>query len=64
MQLFVTLARPVNSEDTTARNKQKSVKKSFVSNFDNPSESIKSNEIDKRCLHTQLYITPDEEGKA
>ena len=64
MQLYVPLGRPVNSEETTTRNKRKSVKKTFVITLGNPSESMKSNETDKRCLHTQPDITPDEDEKA
>ena len=40
------------------------MKKTSVSNLDNPSESMKSNKIDKRRPHAQPDIASDKEEKA
>ena len=40
------------------------MKKASLSNLDYPSESMKSNEIDKKRLQEQHDITPDVEEKA
>ena len=40
------------------------MKKASLSNLDYPSESMKSNEIDKKRLQEQHDITPDDEEKA
>lgn len=62
MLVFKPLVRPENFEVKTTRYQRESARKTSVSNLDDPSESTKINEIDRRRL--QAFVSNSEKNIA